>query len=184
MPLGRAPLSGHPSHLAVGRWPLAVGPLRGPLAAPPPLRLATRAAVGGSAGGWRPGPAVGGERLCSMFHVPPLILRGVGGCKKNLKSLSRKKKLIGAGALKPAPNLEHGTRDTTVDATASHAWRSRSERGGGSDASGGIEGPEGRMRSRSRKHPHPHPRAGVAEPAQRPHASTEGRRSTTPMVAT
>jgi hypothetical protein len=128
MPLGRAPLSGHPSHLAVGRWPLAVGPLRGPLAAPPPPPVGdSGAAVGGSAGGWQPRPAVGGERLCSMFHVPPLILRGVGGCKKNLKSLSRKKKFIGAGALKPAPNLEHGTRDTTVDATALHAWRSRSE---------------------------------------------------------
>ena len=104
--------------LAVGRWPL--GRCVGPLAwlAAPPHRLAARPAVGGSAGGWRPRAAVGGERLCSMFHGSPLDFERGWWMKKKPKEPFEKKNLIGAGALKPAPNLEHGTRDTTVDATA------------------------------------------------------------------
>jgi hypothetical protein len=65
--------------------------------------------VGGS-GQWLAGRTSGWRRVaCSMFHVPPLILRGVGGQKKKPKKIFREKKIIGSGSPNQLPNMEHGT---------------------------------------------------------------------------
>jgi hypothetical protein len=44
-----------------------------------------------------------------MFHVPSLILRGVGGQKKKTKKIFREKIFIGSGSQNQLPNMEHGT---------------------------------------------------------------------------